>query len=135
MLYIDNDDGQSSQYHTIKLNISVAMDAWEKVAMVAGFHPERIILGGKLQEVGVALYTFLYNCTKFWGGSFPPTPPPPLWMKPWVDYEELASKSLLISHLAELAKKGTVNVLDVGCGTGMFWKILSKEIKQQFPDS
>ena len=23
--------------------------------------------GGKLQEMGVALYTFLYNCPKFWG--------------------------------------------------------------------
>ena len=40
-----------------------------------GFHPEGIILGGKLQEMGVALYTFLYNCPKFWGGSFPPAPP------------------------------------------------------------
>ena len=47
----------------------------------AGFHPEGIILGGKLQEMGVALYTFLYNCPKFWGGSFPPPPAPP-WMKP-----------------------------------------------------
>ena len=37
------------------------------------------MLGGKLQEMGVALYTFLYNCPKFWGGSFPPAPP---WMKP-----------------------------------------------------
>ena len=44
-----------------------------------GFHPEGIILGGKLQEMGVVLYTFLYNCPKFWGGSFPPpAPPPPL---------------------------------------------------------
>ena len=34
--------------------------------------------GGKLQEMGVALYTFLYNCPKFGGGggSFPPCPPP-----------------------------------------------------------
>lgn len=84
MAFSVNGDGQSPQYYTIK-NVSVAMDAWEKVAMV--------------------------------------------------DYEELASKSLLISHLVELAKKGTVNVLDVGCGTGMFWKVLSKEIKQQVPDS
>ena len=34
--------------------------------------------GGKLQEMGVVLYTFLYNCPKFGGGggggggSFPP---------------------------------------------------------------
>ena len=46
------------------------------------FHPEGIILGGggKLQEVGVALYTLLYNCPKFGGvggGSFLPPPPPP----------------------------------------------------------
>ena len=47
------------------------------VILRAGFHPEEIILGGKLQEMGVALYTFLYNCPKFWGGSFPPHPPPP----------------------------------------------------------
>ena len=25
--------------------------------------------GGKLQEMGVALYTFLYNCPKFGGGG------------------------------------------------------------------
>ena len=37
-----------------------------------GFHPEGIILGGKLQEMGVVLYTFLYNCPKFWGGKLPP---------------------------------------------------------------
>ena len=48
--------------------------------MVVGFHPEGIILGGKLQEVGVALYTFLCNCPKFWGGGgggeeAPPPPP------------------------------------------------------------
>ena len=30
--------------------------------------------GGKLQEMGVALYTFLYNCPKFWGGKLPPPP-------------------------------------------------------------
>ena len=38
--------------------------------------------GGKLQEMGVVLYTFLYNCPKFWGGgggtSLCPPPPPPL---------------------------------------------------------
>ena len=28
-----------------------------------------MILGGKLQEMGVALYTFLYNCPKFGGGG------------------------------------------------------------------
>ena len=42
-------------------------------------HPEGIILGGgggKLQEMGVALYTFLYNCPKFWGEASPPPPPP-----------------------------------------------------------
>ena len=26
-------------------------------------------MGRKLQEVGVALYTFLYNTPKFWGGG------------------------------------------------------------------
>ena len=40
----------------------------------SGFHPEGIILGGKLQEMGVALYTFLYNCPKFWGEASPPPP-------------------------------------------------------------
>ena len=45
-----------------------------------GFHPEGTILGGKLQEVGVALYTFLYNCPNFFlgggGGELPPALPP-----------------------------------------------------------
>ena len=32
--------------------------------------------GGKLQEVGVTLYTFLYNCPKLGGrGKLPPAPP------------------------------------------------------------
>ena len=48
-----------------------------------------------------------------------------------VDYEELTSKSSLISHIVKLAKQGTVKVLDVGCGTGMFWKVLGNKIKQQ----
>ena len=57
---------------------------FESSDSLAGFHPEGIILGGKLQEVGGALYTFLYNCPKFGGGgggggSFSPPPPlPPL---------------------------------------------------------
>ena len=49
----------------------------------SGFHPEGIILGGggggKLQEMGVALYTFLYNCPKLGGGGGEASPPP--WMK------------------------------------------------------
>ena len=65
-----------------------------EIYTLPGFHPEGIIFGGgggggggggKLQEMGVALYTFLYNCPKFFGGSSPP------WMKPclplcWLHY-------------------------------------------------
>ena len=76
-----NDSGQCPQYYTMENDISAAMDAWEKVAMV--------------------------------------------------DYEELTSKSSLTSYIVKLAKKGTVKVLDVGCGTGMFWKVLGNKMKQQ----
>ena len=44
---------------------------------MSGFHPEGIIWGGGgLQEMGVALYAFLYNFPKFWGESLSPPPPP-----------------------------------------------------------
>ena len=52
-----------------------------------------------------------------------------------IDYEELISKSSLTSYIliVKLAKKGTVNskVLDVGCGTGIFWKVLGNKVKQE----
>ena len=66
-----------------------------RIGYIAGFHPEGIIFGGgELQEMGVASYTFLYNCPKFWGGGggggggasplHPPPPPPPPRMKPCI---------------------------------------------------
>ena len=43
---------------------------------MTGFRPEGIIFGEK-QEMGVALYTFLYNCPKFWRGEGEAPPPAP----------------------------------------------------------
>ena len=49
---------------------------------MTGFRPEGIIFGEK-QEMGVALYTFLYNCPKFWRGEGEAPPLPHVrWMKP-----------------------------------------------------
>ena len=53
----------------------------------------------------------------------------------WWTIRGASIKSLFTSHLAGLAKKGIVNVLDVGRGIGIFWKALSNKIKQQVPDS
>ena len=77
--------------------------------LLSGFHPEGIIWGGggggggELQEVGVALYTFLYNCPKFWGEASSP----PLWMKSWLS--ALGHLHILKLNLHAIVHKTIVN--------------------------